>query len=88
MLDIKYSLEINKNGETVNTFTGKGENALAEMVRALNFHINKKFNDNVYKTKIASDSVHNELKVTVTFDNGYTYVYTFSGEDLHKVYTL
>ena len=87
-MKIKSSLEITRNGTHINTFTSEGETALAEMVRALNFHINKKYNDNVYKTKIASDSVHNELKVTVTFDNGYTYVYTFSGEDLHKVYTL
>lgn len=88
-MKINYTLEITRNGEHINTFTGsKGENALAEMVRALNFHINKKYNDNVYKTKITTDSVKHILNVLVTFNNGYTYNYIFTGQDLIKVFTL
>ena len=87
-MKINYTLEITRNGEHINTFTGTGENALAEMVRALNFHINKKYNDNVYKTKITTDSVKNILNVNATFNNGYTYNYMFTGEDLTKVFTL
>jgi hypothetical protein len=87
-MKIKYLLEITQNEEGRNYFTGEGEKALVEMVKALNYHINKKANNNIIKTKISSDSVYNKLEIKVYFRNGYLYEYTFIGEDLHKIYTL
>jgi predicted transcriptional regulator len=85
-MKINYLLEITQHEEARNYFTGKGEKALAEMVKALTYHTNKKNNDNILKTKVSADSVKNYVEIKVYFKNGYLYEYTFSGEDLHKVY--
>ena len=85
-MKINYLLEITQNEEARNYFTGKGEKALAEMVRALSYHTHQKNNDNIKKTKVKADSVKNMVVIKVYFTNGYLYEYTFSGEDLHKVY--